>query len=204
MSAHPDREPQAARPKASAVNVVLVAAMAENRVIGREGGLPWRLKSELKHFRTLTWGKPVVMGRKTFQSLPAAHRPLPGRTNVVVSRDPDFAVPGVVLAPDLKVALAVAQADARRRGTDALVVAGGADLYAQAMPLADEIALTLVHCRPPGDALFPAIDPHLWCETARLEQPAGPDDDVTFAYVHYRRRTTAPDRAPVAGSRRLA
>jgi dihydrofolate reductase len=174
-------------PAAGAIRVVIVAAVAENGVIGRDGRLPWRLKSELQHFRTLTWGKPVVMGRTTYLSIAPRYRPLAGRTNVVVSRNPDFAAPGTVVAPELGVALAVARADALRRGTGTIMVAGGADIYAQVMPLADEIALTVVHCRPLGDTTFPPIDPHLWREMTRVEQPPGPDDTAAFAYVCYRR-----------------
>jgi len=180
---------------AGSIRVVLVAAVAENGVIGRDGRLPWRLKSDLQHFRALTWGKPVVMGRRTYVSIAPRYRPLAGRTNVVVSRNRDFTTPGAIVAPTLAVGLAVARADALRRGTDAIMVAGGAAIYAQVMPLADEIALTLVHCRPPGDTTFPSIDPHLWQEMSRNEQRAGPDDAAAFAYVWYRRRTDAPDGA---------
>jgi len=177
---------------AGAIRVVLVAAVAENGVIGHDGRLPWRLKSDLQHFRALTWGKPVVMGRRTYVSIAPRVRPLAGRTNVVVSRNRDFTTPGAVVAPTLAVALATARADALRRGTDAIMVAGGADIYAQVMPLADEIALTLVYCRPPGDTPFPSIDPDLWQEISRSEQPEGPDDAAAFAYVWYRRRSAVP------------
>jgi dihydrofolate reductase len=189
VSAH--AEPRAAGP----IRVVLVAAVAENGVIGREGRLPWRLKSELQHFRALTWGKPVLMGRRTYLSIAARYRPLAGRTNVVVSRKADFTTPGAVVAPALGVGLAVARADALRRGTDTIMVAGGADIYAQAMPFADDIALTLVHCHPLGDTVFPVIDPQLWREISRVERPAGPDDSVAFAYVCYKRQRAAPGRA---------
>ena len=184
-----------AEPRADGrIRVVLVAAVAENGVIGRDGSLPWRLRSELQHFRALTWGKPVVMGRRTYLSIAPRYRPLPGRTNVVVSRNPDFTTPGAVVARALEIALAIARADALRRGTDSIMVAGGADIYAQAMPLADEIALTLVHCRPPGDVVFPAIDPHLWQELSRVERAAGPEDSAAFTYICYQRRTAAPVR----------
>jgi len=179
------------------IRVVLVAAVAENGVIGRDGRLPWRLKSELQHFRDLTWGKPVVMGRRTYLSIAPRYRPLAGRTNVVLSRNPNFTAPGAVVAPELGVGLGIARADALRRGSAAIMVAGGADIYTQALPFADEIALTLVHCRPPGDTVFPAIDPSVWREVSRVERPAGPDDSAAFAYVCYQRRTAAPMR--VAG-----
>lgn len=175
------------------VRVVLVVAMAENGVIGRDGGLPWRLRSDMKHFRALTWGKPVVMGRKTYLAIQPKFRPLLGRTNIVVSRDPGFTAPGAVVAGDLDAAIAVARADALRRGGHVIVIAGGAEIYAQALPIADEIALTLVHCRPDGDAAFPSIDPNIWREAERAERPAGPGDDVAFALIGYRR-----DRIEVA------
>jgi len=121
------------------VPITLVAALAENGVIGRDNGLPWRLKSDMVHFRAITMGKPVVMGRKTFLSI---GRPLPGRTTIVVSRDHTFAAPGVVVAPTVEAALTVAQGDALRRRAECIIVAGGADLYAQTMPLAGWLHIT--------------------------------------------------------------
>ncbi len=166
------------------IALVLVAAVAENGVIGRNNALPWRLKSDMQHFRALTFGKPVVMGRKTFLSI---GKPLEGRTNIVVSRDRNFAAPGAIVAPDLGAALAAARGDALRRGADAIAVIGGADLYAQALPLADRLAITLVKARPDGDARFPPIDPATWRESERREHPAGPDDSAGFAFVTYLR-----------------
>lgn len=172
------------------VRVVLVAAMAENGVIGRNQGLPWKIRSELRHFRAATWGKPVVMGRRTYLAIPPRNRPLPGRTTIVVSRDPQFQARGAVVASDLPRALAVGRADALRRGARQIVIAGGAEIYAQAWPVADDITLTLVHLRPDGDTMFPSIDPGLWREVERTEQPAGPGDEAGFAIVRYRRRRT--------------
>src|ERR1700722_16629131 len=114
------------RRQAPRMNIVLIAAIAENGVIGRDNGLPWRLKSDLAHFRAVTMGKPVVMGRKTFLSI---GRPLTGRTNIVVSRDNGFAAPGIVVAASLRAAIETAGGDALRRGSDAIIVAGGADIY---------------------------------------------------------------------------
>src|SRR6516165_10369951 len=116
------------------MDIIIVAAVAENGVIGRGNALPWRLKSDMAHFRTVTMGKPVVMGRKTFLSI---GRPLPSRTTIVVSRDHAFAAPGVVVAPSLDVALAVAHGDALRRSAESIMVAGGAELYTQILPLAE-------------------------------------------------------------------
>jgi dihydrofolate reductase len=167
---------------AAAFDIVLVAAVAENGVIGRAGGLPWRLKSDLQQFRALTIGKPIVMGRRTWASL---GRPLPHRTNIVVTRDPAFAASGAVVTPSLPVALAVARGDALRRGADAIMVIGGGDIYAQAMPLAIRLEITHVHARPDGEAVFPPIDPAVWRETARRDVPPGPDDEANCTRVTY-------------------
>jgi dihydrofolate reductase len=163
---------------------VIVAAIAENGVIGRDNAMPWRLKSDLRRFRARTWGKPVVMGRKTFQSLA---KPLPGRTNIVVSRDRGFSARGVVVAPDLRAALESARGDALRRGADEIVVIGGAEIYAQTLPIAHRLDITLVKARPQGNICFPAIDPQMWRETERSEHKAGPDDAADFAFVTYHR-----------------
>lgn len=165
--------------------VLIIAAAAENGVIGRGNGLPWRLRSDLQHFRALTMGKPVIMGRKTFLSI---GKPLPGRTTIVVSRDQGFAAPGIVVAPSLAAALAAARGDALRRGTDTIVVAGGADVYAQTMPLASRLAVTLIHRRVDGDVTFPSIDATIWRETAHEEQPAADGDDAAFAFLTYERQ----------------
>jgi dihydrofolate reductase len=170
--------------------LVLVAAVADNGVIGEGGRLPWRLKSDMQHFRSVTMGKPVVMGRKTYLSI---GRPLKGRTNIVVSRDPGFAAPGVLVAPNLEAALAAAHGDALRRSADAIAVIGGADIYAQAMARADRLLITRVHMQPAGDTKFPDIDPGLWREMERRERPAGPDDDADFTVIVYAR---AGDTAP--------
>ena len=181
-----------------APQIVLIAAVAENGIIGRGNGLPWRLKSDMAHFRALTMGKPVVMGRKTYQSI---GKPLSRRTTIVVSRDRSFAAPGIVVAPSLDAAMATARGDALRRGADAIVVAGGADIYAQAMPRATQLAITHVHMRVDGDARFPAIDAKIWREIARDEHEAGAGDDAAFAFVDYRRGASerTPDAAQDAG-----
>ena len=166
------------------VPITLVAALAENGVIGRDNGLPWRLKSDMVHFRAITMGKPVVMGRKTFLSI---GRPLPGRTTIVVSRDGGFAAPGIVVAASVEAALTVARGDALRRGADCIIVAGGADLYAQTMPLAERLHITYVHRAVDGDVYFPAIDRSVWHETARDEHAAAAGDDAAFAFVIYQR-----------------
>src|ERR1700691_4560669 len=124
------------------MNILLVAAIAQNGVIGRGNSLPWRLKSDMQHFRALTLGKPVIMGRKTFLSV---GKPLKDRTTIVVSRDRSFDAPGVVVAPSLDAAMTVARGDALRRGADTIVIAGGAEIYTQALPAATRLAITEVH-----------------------------------------------------------
>ena len=170
------------------IDLVILAAVAENGVIGRDNTLPWRLKSDMQHFRALTMGKPVVMGRKTFLSIGKA---LGGRTTIVVSRDRGFLAPGIVTAANLAAALATARGDALRRGANAIVVAGGADIYAQTLPLAARLVITEVHKRVDGDSRFPAIDPDRWHQIARIEHAAAAGDETSFAFVTYERSPAA-------------
>jgi dihydrofolate reductase len=164
--------------------IVLVAAVAENGVIGQGGQLPWRLKSEMAHFRAATIGKPVVMGRKTYASI---GKPLKDRSNIVVTRDRHFTAPGVLVAPSVEAALAVARGDALRRGVDEIAVIGGAEIYAQCMAQADRLLITQVHLRPTGDTKFPIIDPATWSAAGRSEHEAGPGDEAGFSVIEYRR-----------------
>ena len=173
------------------LKIAIIAAVAENGVIGRGNALPWRLKSDMQHFRALTMGKPVVMGRKTYLSI---GRPLKGRTTIVVSRDRGFAAPGIVVAPNLDAALTTARGDALRRNADTILIAGGAEIYAQAMPLATRLAITRVHKQVDGDAYFPAIDPNEWHEGARSEHEAAAEDEAAFAFVIYERAIDAKIR----------
>ncbi len=165
--------------------IVLVAAVADNGVIGSAGTIPWRMKSDMQRFKAMTMGKPVVMGRKTFASLP---RPLPGRTNIVLTRDAGFRATGVVVTTSFADACAVAIGDALRRFATEIAVIGGTEIYAQWMDGADRLEITEVHARPEGDTCFAAIEPALWEEVARLRNPAGPDDSADFSFVTYRRR----------------
>ncbi|MGH6777626.1 MAG: dihydrofolate reductase [Bradyrhizobium sp.] len=167
------------------MQTVLIAAVADNGVIGADGTIPWRLKSDQRRFKMATLGKPVVMGRRTFLSL---KRPLSDRTNVVLTRDPDFRAARALVTTSFAEARAVARADALRRSIDEIAVIGGAEIYAQWMPYADRIEITEVHIRPHGDARFPAIDAAQWEEVARSRHPAGPTDGAAFSYVTYRRR----------------
>jgi dihydrofolate reductase len=167
------------------MEVVLIAAVAENGVIGAGGAIPWRLKSDQQRLKTMTMGKPVVMGRRTFISL---RRPLPGRTNIVITRDANFRAPGAVVATSFADARAVATGDALRRFATEIVVIGGAEIYAQWMACADRLEITEVHARPEGDTHFAPIDAAVWEQVARVRNRAGPDDSGDFSYVTYRRR----------------
>jgi dihydrofolate reductase len=164
---------------------VLVVAVAENGVIGQGGRLPWRLKSELRHFRDVTWGKPVVVGRKTYESF--ARRPLPGRTNIVLSRDPTLTIAGVLVTTKLADALDAARGDALRRGVEEIIVVGGADIYAQTIADADRLVVTRVKLRPEGDTTFPPIDPNVWREVERTDHAAGPEDEAAYSIHVYER-----------------
>jgi dihydrofolate reductase len=166
------------------VSLVLIAAVADNGVIGRDNALPFRQGSDLKRFKALTIGKPVLMGRKTYVSI---GKPLPGRTNIVVSRDPAFAPDGVVVVRDLQAAVAAARDDAQRRGVNEIAVIGGTGIFAQLMPLADRLEITHVHAQPAGDTYFPAIDATQWHAVAHSDHPAGPHDEASFSYVTYAR-----------------
>jgi dihydrofolate reductase len=167
------------------MEIVLIVAVADNGVIGARGAIPWRLKSDQQRLKAITMGKPVVMGRKTFVSL---RRPLPGRTNIVVTRDGNFTAAGAVVTTTFAAARAVATGDALRRFVSEIAVIGGAEIYAQWMPLADRLEVTEVHALPEGDTRFAPIEPADWEEVARVRNSSGPDDSVDFSYVTYIRR----------------
>jgi len=164
--------------------LTLVVAMAENRVIGRDNGLIWRIKSDLKYFKANTIGRPVIMGRKTFASI---GRPLPGRENIVLTRDTSFSVPGIHAVYTMDAALDLANQLAPALRASEIAVAGGADIYAQLLPQASKIVLTLVHAKPEGDAFFPAFEHMGFVETFREGHQAGPDDQYSFTYITYER-----------------
>jgi dihydrofolate reductase len=168
----------------SVPKVVLVAAVAENGVIGRDGALPWRLKSDMQHFRRLTVGRPVVMGRKTYESI---GKPLKDRTNIVISRDPAYSAEGIAVAHNLDAAMQMARDDARRRGADSVAVIGGAGVFSDCLAVADRLEITLVHASPRGDTFFPPIDEKIWRETARMRQEAAPGDDADVTFITYER-----------------
>jgi dihydrofolate reductase len=167
------------------IEVVLIVAVAENGVIGAGGTIPWRLKTDQQRLKAITLNKPVVMGRKTFESL---RRPLPGRTNIVVTRDPNYRAAGAIVTTSFESAHVVARGDALRRSATEIAIIGGAEIYAQWMQAADRLDITEVHARPEGDTRLAAIDAMQWEEVSRARNPAGPDDSVDFSYVTYRRR----------------
>jgi dihydrofolate reductase len=166
--------------------LTLVVAVAENGVIGAKGGLPWHLSSDLKRFKADTIGKPVIMGRKTFASI---GKPLPGRDNIVVTRDRDFAFEGVVPAGSVGEALELAVKAAQARGAADIAVIGGGEIYKQLFDKADRLILTHVSASPDGDTQFPAVDSSVWTSTESEGFPAGEKDShATRRTVYLRRR----------------
>jgi dihydrofolate reductase len=165
-------------------DIVFMVAVADNGVIGSDNKLPWHLRSDLQRFKKMTLNKPVIMGRKTFQSI---GKPLRGRTNIVVTRDPAFTAAGVVAAPSLDRAFDVAQGDALRRFAPDIVVIGGAEIFALAMGRADRLEVTHVHASPEGDTFFASIDPDVWEQVASSWHEKTADDTADVSYVTYRR-----------------
>jgi dihydrofolate reductase len=170
---------QAARPKR-----VIVVAYARNRVIGRDNGLPWQLPSDLKHFKGATMGRPMIMGRKTFLSIGKA---LPGRTSIVVTRDPSFHAEGSLVAPSIEAAIRIAEDVAQRDAVDEIMITGGGEIYAQALPFVDRIIATEIALDVEGHARFPTLDPADWLEMSRTAVARGPRDDADYEIVIYDR-----------------
>ncbi|MFG3693821.1 dihydrofolate reductase [Stutzerimonas stutzeri] len=156
--------------------LAMIAALADNHVIGLDNRMPWHLPADLKHFKAMTLGKPIIMGRKTWDSL---GRPLPGRLNLVVSRQPDLQLEGAETFTDLDSALTRAEQWAREQGVDQLMLIGGAQLYAQALPQAQRLYLTRIEASPEGDAFFPDYDQAEW---ERVDSQAHPAEGDAPAY----------------------
>lgn len=167
------------------IRLALIAAVADNRVIGINGTMPWKLATDLRRFKQLTLGKPVVMGRRTWESL---RKPLAGRLNIVISGNHGFVADGGVVAHSLDEAIAIAKDWARGHGCNEVMVAGGGDIYAQAIGRADRLYITHIHSRPEGDAHFPEIDAAIWRAVSRESHPAGERDSEATEFVVYERR----------------
>jgi dihydrofolate reductase len=160
-----------------------VVARADNGVIGNAGGLPWHLPADLRHFKRLTVGKPVVMGRRTFESI---GKPLPGRHNIVMTRDADWSAPGVTVVANLAEAVAAAGLDPQTRAEEIMII-GGAIVFAEALPAARRVYLTEIHAAPDGDVAMPPFDPATWVEAAREDHPAD-GDAPGYSFVTLDRR----------------
>lgn len=166
--------------------IVLVAAVAENGVIGQEGGMPWHLPGDLRHFKSVTLGKPIVMGRRTFDSI--GRKPLPGRPNIVLTRDRAFRADGAIVAATLDAALQLAEQEAAKLSADEIAIVGGSMLYAETLPRADRLYLTEVHASPDGAARFPEFDRNDWREIARDGPHRRPGEPHSYTFVTLERR----------------
>jgi len=178
--------PELVLPELALPKLVLIAAVARNGIIGAENAMPWRLSSDLKSFKKLTLGKPVIMGRKTFQSF--GGKPLPGRPHVVISRDPVYAPEGAESATSFGAAFERATVLAAELGVGEVMCIGGGQVYAQAMDRADRLEITEVDANPVGDTHFPEINPALWQETCRVPGVRTDRDSAEFTFVTYRRK----------------
>ncbi len=163
----------------------LIWAMASNRVIGRNNSLPWRLPNDMRHFMNTTMGKPVLMGRKTFESMKA---PLPGRTNIVMTRDADWDHPGVNVVASLAAGLELAEQQGLIDGVEEVMVIGGAEIYALALPLADKLYITHVHAQPDGDVYFPEFDLDAWTAGEQQDFDADERHSSAYSFANYERR----------------
>ncbi len=165
------------------MTLAIIVACSRNRVIGRDNGLPWHLPEDLKHFKAVTMGKPMIMGRKTFESI---GRPLPGRTTLVVTRQPDWGAEGVVVCRNLDEALEVANKFVPAEDPE-IIVAGGEEIYRQCLPLADRIYLTRVETEVEGDAFFPELDGNDWTVRSR-EDHVSAKSGLAFSIIQLNRR----------------
>ena len=168
------------------VHLSFVVAIADNGVIGRDNDLPWKLSGDMAHFKRVTMGKPVIMGRKTWESLP--RKPLPGRPNIVVTRDPAYVAEGAEVVTGTEAALARGIALAREAGASEVAVIGGAQLYAEMFDHATRLYITEVHAEPEGDVSFPAFDMSKWREVSRERHEAGEKDSAAYSFVLLERR----------------
>ena len=165
--------------------IALIAAVARNGVIGRDGDLPWRIPSDLAFFKKVTMGKPILMGRKQYESV---GRPLPGRVNIVVSRQKGYQPEGVLVFSDFAAALDHARTIATTDGASEVMVIGGGEIYALALPQADRLYLTEVDLAPEGDTRFPKIDPAIWAEVSAPDVSPSERDEAIYRIAVYERR----------------
>ena len=170
------------------VAVSIIAAVAANGVIGDRNGIPWRLPSDFAHFKRMTVGKPLIMGRQTFESI---GRPLPGRTNIVVSRQRGYQPDGVIVISSLEAALDHAQSIATADRANEVMIGGGAQIYAQTLGIADRLYITHVGLNPTGDAYFPRVTQEDWMDAGLINVAANPADTAPFRIRVYRRRPRA-------------
>ena len=161
----------------------IIAAADENNVIGKAGTLPWHLPKDLAMFRKVTHGSPIIMGRKTYDSLPEKSRPLPDRLNIVITRDPDKKCPGCEVAGSMQSAIYAAK---NVGATEAFVIGGG-EIYERALPMTDKIYLTRIHARVNGDAKFPKLNPENWQEISREEHKSDDKHPYDFTFLVYQR-----------------
>jgi len=162
------------------MKLTMIWAMSRNRTIGRTNALPWHLPEDMKYFKRVTMGKPIIMGRKTWESI---GRPLPGRTNIVITRDPTYIAEGVKIVRTLDEAISLAQSIALIDGADEAVVIGGAQIYALALPLAQRLYMTQVHAEVEGDAFFPQFDLTQWEELGREDFSASGQNPYDYSFV---------------------
>ncbi|UVC06724.1 dihydrofolate reductase [Rhizobium sp. TH2] len=167
-------------------DISFVVAITENNVIGRDGGLPWRLSTDLKRFKALTLGKPVVMGRVCYDSI---GKPLPGRPNIVITRNPDFKPEGVIVVHSLEDGMERARSEAEKLGVGEICVIGGGVIYREALKLATILHVTHIKATIEGDTFFPEIDSAIWQAGEAEDVPAGEKDDFPTRFVTYRRKT---------------
>lgn len=165
--------------------LVLVVAVAENDVIGKNGQLPWKIPGDLKHFKKLTLGKPVVMGRLTYESMGG---PLKGRTNIVLTHNAKYRAEGATVVTNLDEAIALATKDAAEENTGEIAVIGGSVVFAETLPRASRLEITEVHGKPDGDTFFPPFDRSDWKEVRRDGPHQNPNDSLPYTFVTYERR----------------
>lgn len=162
------------------IKVSLIVAAAENGTIGKDNDMPWKISSDLKYFKKITMNKPVIMGRKTFQSI---GKPLPGRANIVITRDTTFTQEGVITAHSVEMALDVARGMADVKKEKEIMVIGGAQIYALTLPIADRLYLTRIHASIDGDAHFPELNEKEWLEYSRGDMIAGEKDSHDYSFI---------------------